>query len=153
LLIRAKKAERDLQHSIEDIRGQITEELRGQYDPQLASATRERERLNHDVAMLSAQLTEERQRSTARISSLEKAVLAAKEAVRKQVTAELHSDFEGRLAETNRMKTRNERRYQDESEEWEEERRRTRKQIAKLEEELKEVREAAYKSQRARMEQ
>jgi class 3 adenylate cyclase len=153
LLIRAKKAERDLQHSLEDIRGQILEELRGQYDPQLASATRERERLNHEVAMLSGQLTEERQRSSARISSLEKAVLAAKEAVRKQVTAELHSDFEGRLAEVNRLKTRNERRYQDESEEWEEERRRTRKQIAKLEEELKEVREAAYRSQRARMEQ
>jgi len=151
LLIRAKKAERDLQHSIEDIRGQILEELRGQYDPQLASATRERERLNHEVAMLSGQLTEERQRSATRISSLEKAVLAAKEAVRKQVTAELHSDFEGRLAEMNRVKTRNERRYQDESEEWEEERRRTRKQIARLEEELKELREAAYKS-RARME-
>jgi class 3 adenylate cyclase len=151
LLIRAKKAERDLQHSIEDIRAQILEELRGQYDPQLASATRERERLNHEVTMLSGQMTEERQRSAARISSLEKAVLAAKEAVRKQVTAELHSDYEGRLAEMNRVKTRNERRYQDESEEWEEERRRTRKQIAKLEEELKEVREAAYKS-RSRME-
>ena len=95
---------------------------------------------------------EERQRSAARITSLEKAVLAAKEAVRKQVTAEVQSDFERRLAEVNRVKTRNDRRYQDESEEWEEERRRTRRQIAKLEEELKEVREAAFKS-RARMEQ
>jgi class 3 adenylate cyclase len=152
LLIRARKAERDLQHSIEDIRGQIMEELRGQFDPQLASATRESERLNHEVAMLSGQLTEERQRSAARISSLEKAVLSAKEAVRKQVTAEVQSDFEARLSEVNRVKTRNDRRYQDESEEWEEERRRTRKQIAKLEEELKGVREAAHKS-RARMEQ
>jgi class 3 adenylate cyclase len=152
LLIRAKKAERDLQHSIEDIRGQIMEELRGQFDPQLDSATREIERLNHEGAMLSSQLTEERQRSSARITSLEKAVLAAKEAVRKQVTAEVQSEFERRLAEVNRVKTRNDRRYQDESEEWEEERRRTRKQIAKLEEELKEVREAAFKS-RARMEQ
>jgi class 3 adenylate cyclase len=152
LLIRAKKAERDLQHSIEDIRGQIMDELRGQFDPQLDSATREIERLNHEGAMLSGQLTEERQRSAARITSLEKAVLAAKEAVRKQVTAEVQSDFERRLAEVNRVKTRNDRRYQDESEEWEEERRRTRRQIAKLEEELKEVREAAFKS-RARMEQ
>jgi class 3 adenylate cyclase len=152
LLIRAKKAERDLQHSIEDIRGQIMEELRGQYDPQLASATRERERLNHDVAMLTAQLTEERQRNAVRVDLLEKAIPAAKEAVKRQVAGELQAEFDGRLEELNRMKTRNERRYQDESEEWEEERRRTRKQIAKLEEELKEAREAAYKSQRARTE-
>ncbi len=152
LLIRAKKAERDLQHSIEDIRGEIMEELRGQYDPQLASATRERERLNHDVSMLTAQLTEERQRNSVRINLLEKAIPAAKEAVKRQVAAGLQAEFDGRLEELNRLKTRNERRYQDESEEWEEERRRTRKQIAKLEEELKEAREAAYKSQRARTE-
>jgi len=151
LLIRAKKAERDLQHSIEDIRGQITEELRGQYDPQLASANRERERLNHDVATLTAQLSEERQRNSVRIELLEKAIPAAKEAVKKQVAAELQAEFDGQLEELSRLKTRGERRYQDESEEWEAERRRTRKQIAKLEEEIKEAREA-YKSQRARSE-
>jgi hypothetical protein len=151
LLIRAKKSERDLQHSIEDIRGQIADEMRAQYDPQLAAATRERERLSHDVTMLMAQLTEERQRSSVRIGLLEKAVPAAKEAVKRQVSAELQAEFDRQLEEINRLKTRGERRYQDESEEWEEERRRTRKQIAKLEEELKEIREAASKS-RARME-
>jgi len=150
LLIRAKKAERDLQHSMEDIRGQIMDEIRGQYEPQLASATRERERLHHEVAMLASQLSEERQRSTVRISQLEKAIPSAKDAVKKQVAAELQAEYDRRLEEVNRLKTRNERRYQDESEEWEEERRRTRKQIAKLEEELKEVREVASKSQRTR---
>ena len=95
LLIRAKKAERDLQHSIEDIRGEIMEELRGQYDPQLASATRERERLNHDVSMLTAQLTEERQRNSIRINLLEKAIPAAKEAVKRQVAAGLQAEFDG----------------------------------------------------------
>jgi class 3 adenylate cyclase len=149
LLIRLKKAERELQHSVEDLRGQMQEELRGQYEPQLAAATRERERLSHDVANLMSQLTEERQRNTTRIAQLEKAISAAKEAVKKQVAAELQSEFDHQLEELNRLKTRNERRYQDESEEWEEERRRTRKQVAKLEEELKEMREA-FKSQRAR---
>ena len=152
LLIRAKKAERDLQHSIEDIRGQIADEMRAQYEPQLAAATRERERLNHDVALLNAQITEERQRNSARIDALEKAIPAAKEAVKRQVSAELQREFDHQMEELNRVKTRGDRRYQDESEEWEEERRRTRKQIAKLEEELKEIREAAVKS-RARMEQ
>ena len=152
LLIRAKKAERDLQHSIEDFRAQIADELRAQYDPQLAAATRERERLSHDVTLLTTQLTEERQRNSDRIGLLEKAIPAAKEAVKKQVTAELQAEFDRQVEELSRLKTRGERRYQDESEEWEEERRRTRKQIAKLEEELKEVREAAVKS-RARMEQ
>jgi class 3 adenylate cyclase len=151
LLIRAKKAERDLQHSIEDVRAQIADELRTQYDPQLAAATRERERLSHDVALLTTQLTEERQRNSDRISLLEKAIPAAKEAVKKQVTAELQAEFDRQLEELSRLKTRGERRYQDESEEWEQERRRTRKQIAKLEEELKEAREVASKS-RIRME-
>ena len=152
LLIRATKAERDLQHSIEDIRGQIADELRAQYDPQLAAATRERERMSHEMALIMAQLNEERQRSSVRIDLLEKAIPAAKEAVKRQLTAQLQAEFDRQLEEVNRLKTRGERRYQDESEEWEEERRRTRKQIAKLEEELKEVREAASKS-RARMEQ
>jgi len=152
LLIRATKAERDLQHSIEDIRGQIADEMRAQYDPQLAAATRERERMSHEMALIMAQLNEERQRSSVRIDLLEKAVPAAKEAVKRQLTAQLQAEFDRQLEEVNRLKTRGERRYQDESEEWEEERRRTRKQIAKLEEELKEVREAASKS-RARMEQ
>jgi class 3 adenylate cyclase len=151
LLIRAKKAERDLQLSIEDLRGQIADELRAQYDPQLAAITRERERLSHDLAQLTAQLTEERQRNSARIGLLEKAIPTAKDAVKKQVTAELQAEFDRQVGELSRLKTRGERRYQDESEEWEEERRRSRKQIAKLEEELKELREAAYKS-RARME-
>jgi hypothetical protein len=113
--------------------------------PQLASATRERERLSHEMALIMAQLNEERQRSSVRIDLLEKAVPAAKEAVKRQLTAQLQAEFDRQLEEVNRLKTRGERRYQDESEEWEEERRRTRKQIAKLEEELKEVREAASK--------
>jgi len=152
LLIRARKAERDLQHSIEEIRGPLMEELRAQYDPQVASATRERDRLNHDIAVLTAQLAEERQRNAARIELLEKSIPSAKDAAKRQISAELQAEYEGQIEELNRLKTRGDRRYQDESEEWEEERRRTRKQIAKLEEELKEAREAAYKSQRARIE-
>jgi hypothetical protein len=137
-----------LQHSIEDIRGQIMEEIRGQYEPQLISATRERERLNHEVAMLASQLSEERQRNSGRISQLEKAIPAAKDAVKKQVAAELQAEYDRRLEEVNRLKTRNERRYQDESEEWAEERRRTR-QIQNGRR-TRRGREVASKSQRAR---
>jgi class 3 adenylate cyclase len=150
LLVRTKKAERDLQHSIEDIRGQVLEELRAQYDPQLDSASRERQRLTQEVAALTAQITEERQKSAVRIELLEKAIPAAKEAAKKQVSAELHAEFDGQVEELNRLKSRGDRRYQDESEEWELERRRTRKVIAKLEEELKDARESVYKSQRTK---
>jgi hypothetical protein len=150
LLLRATRAERDLQQSSQEIRAQVLGELRVQYEPQLATAGAEQQRLTHELASLTAQLNEERQRASIRIDMLEKALPAAKEAAKKQASAELRAEFDVQIEELNRLKLRTDRRFLDETEEWEAERRRARKQLAKLEEELKEAKEANYKSQRAK---
>jgi hypothetical protein len=85
---------------------------------------------------------------TTRIEILEKAIPDAQEAVRKQVTAEIQADFESRIEEVNRMKLRNERRAQDSAEEAEATVRRANKEIARLQDELKEAREIAFRAQR-----
>ena len=58
-------------------------------------------------------------------------------------------DFDLPREEANRLRSRLERKHQDSTEEWEAERRRTKKQITALEEELKEAKETAYKATRA----
>ena len=148
LLVRVHQAERELQHSREDIRSELLQEMKVQYEPQLMVANREHLRLTQEVEKLTAQLTEERQRTSARIALLEQAIPAAKEAAKKQLTAELQNEYETQIEELKRLKSRTDRRYQDDSEEWEAERRRMRKQVAKLEEDVKEVRESSFRSQR-----
>src|SRR5437879_9426191 len=91
----------------------------------------------------------EKERLTARITQLEHALPEAQEAVRKQVMAEFQSQYETKTEEANRLRSRLERRHQDAADEWEAERRRTKKQITALEEELKEAKESAYKAQKA----
>ena len=63
--------------------------------------------------------------------------------------AELRDQFDLQLEESNRLRSRAERKHQDAAEDWDSERRRTKKHIAALEEQLKEAKEAAYKAQRA----
>ncbi|HLQ79008.1 MAG TPA: adenylate/guanylate cyclase domain-containing protein [Terriglobia bacterium] len=150
LMVRVHKAERELQNSREDIRTEILQEMRTQYEPQLLVASRELQRMNQEVEKLTAQLTDERQRNATRIELLEQAIPSAKDAAKKQVIAELQAEYESQIEELKRLKTRADRRYQDDSEEWEAERRRLRKQTAKLEEDLKEIRESSYRSGRTK---
>jgi predicted nuclease with TOPRIM domain len=83
-----------------------------------------------------------------RIEQLEKAIPEAQEAARKQVSAELRTQFDAKIEESERLRSRLERKHQDATEEREAETRRLKKQIAALEEQLKEAREAAYKAQK-----
>src|SRR5262249_16452505 len=62
--------------------------------------------------------------------------------------AELQSQCDSKVQEANRVRARVERKHRDLLEESEGERRRTKKQIAALEEQLKEAREAAFMAQK-----
>ena len=61
----------------------------------------------------------------------------------------MQGQFDLKIEESNRLRSRMERKHQDAAEEWEAGRRRMKKQIASLEEQLKEAKEAAYKAQKA----
>lgn len=148
LILRARKAERDLQQSMEDMRAEVHLELRAQYDPQVSTAKREIERLTHELNAVNDQTREQAKRFTLRIETLERSLPAAQESARKQASAEMKLEVERQTEELNRIRTRNERRFKDEAEEWEAERRRMRIQMARLEDELKDAREFSMKSQR-----
>jgi class 3 adenylate cyclase len=149
LNLNLRKLERELQNSKDSLRSEIFQELRAQYEPKLVEASREGRRLQQEMDSINAQLTEERQRLTARVRQLEQAVPEAKAAVRKQVLAEQTVQFDLRIEEANRLKSRLERQHQESAEEWDAERRRMKKQIAELQELLKEAKGAAFRAQRA----
>ena len=107
-------------------------------------------RLELEIQTLTLDLTNERNRLSSRIEHFEKALPEAQEAARKQALAELQAEFDAKLEEANRLRSRLERKHQDAVEQAESELRRARKQIASLEEQLKEAKEAAYKAQKAR---
>jgi class 3 adenylate cyclase len=133
LNLKIKKLEVEIDRSKDSMRSEIFHEMRSEYDLRLARA----------------ELAAEQERLTARISQLEQALPEAQEAVRKQVMAELEDQNESKTEEANRMRSRLERKHQDDVDEWEAERRRLKKQIAGLEEELKEANESAYKAQKS----
>lgn len=149
LSLKVKKLEMEIERAKDSMRTEIFQEMRSQYEPKLAEANRERSRLEQEIQSLTSELTSERDRLTARVAQLEQALPEAQEAVRKQVMAELQAQFDTKIEEASRLRSRLERKHQDAAEEWEAERRRTRKQIATLEEELKEAKETAYKAQKA----
>jgi len=148
LELKLRKLERQSQQSTDEIRNQAYRELRAQYEPKIEELSRERRRLAEELERVSAQFEEDRRRMSARIDQLEQALPDAQEATRKQVVAELQAEFEGKLEEANRLRIRAERRLQDDAEEWEAERRRARKQISQLEEELKEAKGATLRARR-----
>lgn len=152
LLVIVQKLEREVQYAKDDLRGELLEEVRGQFEPQLAEANRERLRLDAELEALTAQVAEERQRTATRIGLLEQAIPEAQDAAKKQISAELQADFDAKLEESKRSKAKADRQYQADFEDWDAERRKARKQIAKLEEDLKEAKEIAYKAQRNRPE-
>ncbi len=155
LNLKVKKLELEIERAKDSMRTEIFQEMRSQYEPKLAEANRERSRLAQEIQSLTSELASERGRLTARVAQLEQALPDAQEAVRKQVIAELRSQFDTRTEEANRLHSRLERKYQDATDDWEAERRRAKKQLATLEEELKEGKEAkeaketAYKAQKA----
>lgn len=147
--LKLKKLETELQRANDSIRMEIFNEMRSQYEPKLAEANREQTRLEQETQTLTTELAAERQRLNARIDQLEQAIPEAQQAARKQILRELQDKFDTKIEEANRLKSRTERKHQDAAEDWESERRRMKKQMAALEEELKDAKEVAYKAQKA----
>ena len=148
LTLQIKKLERQVHQNTDSIRQDVFQELRSQYEPKLGAYENERKRLREDLESAKAQLGEERQRLTDRIDHLEQLIPAAQEAVRAQVTAELEAEFENKMEELSRVRSRNERRANEALEDAEVALRRANKEIARLQEELKEAREVAFRAQR-----
>ena len=149
LSLRIKRLEMELQRSQDTVRAEIFQEMRAQYEPRIHEANRERQQLEQEIQSLTSDLASERRRLNSRIDVLEKAIPEAQEAARKQALAEAQNDLEVKIEEANRLRSRLERKHQDATEEWEAERRRLTKQIAALESQLKEAREAAFKAQKS----
>ena len=150
LNLKIKKLEMELQRATDALRTEVFQEMRAQYEPRLQEANRDRQRLDLEIQSLTAELTTERTRLNSRIEHFEKALPEAQEAARKQALAEMQVQFDVKLEEANRLRSRLERKHQDVTEQAAAELRRARKQIASLEEQLKEAKEAAYKAQKAR---
>jgi class 3 adenylate cyclase/chromosome segregation ATPase len=143
-----KKLEMDLQRNQSSMRSEAFQEMRAQFESKLAEANLERDRLEQEVQFVTGELATERQRLNASIKILEEALPEAQETARKQIQTELQSQSDSKVQEANRVRARVERKHRDLLEEWEGERRRTKKQIAALEERLKEAREAAFMAQK-----
>jgi class 3 adenylate cyclase len=148
LSLKVNKLEREADRAKTDIRREILQDLRSQYESKLNQALGDRSRLEEQLQAMTAQFDEERQRSQSRIDQLEQSIAQVQEAVRRQVTAELKAEFDDSVGELTRVKTRAERRLQDSAEEWESERRRLRRLNTTLEEQLKEAKQDAFKAQR-----
>lgn len=150
LQLKLKKVETELQRAQDSLRTEVYQEMRAQYEPKLAEANSERQRLEKEIQSLTSDLAGERQRLNARIEQLQKALPEAQEAARRQALAELQGQFDAKLEEANRQRSRTERKHQDLVEELEAAQRRAKKQIAILEEQLKEAKEAVFKAQKTR---
>jgi len=148
LTLKLERIQREGQRDKDEIRNEIFHEIRSQYQPKLAESEKECKRLQEQLDTVTSHFEEDRKHLVTRIEQLEEAIPQAQEAVRIQVTAELQGDFDTRLEELNRLKGRNERRSQDAIEELEGAVRRAQKQIAQLEEQLKEAKEVAFRAQR-----
>src|SRR5262249_8748295 len=130
LKVKTQKLEMQIQRAEDAVRAEIYQELRAQFEPQLAQGNRDRHRLEQEIQTLTGELASERQRLNFRIEQLEQAIPQAQEAGRKQAAAELREDLEEKLDEATRLRARFERKHQEALEELEFERRRNRKEIA-----------------------
>jgi len=148
LSVKVQQLERQIQHSKDGIRQEVFQEMRSQYEPKLEAYEHERKRLKDDLDSVNHLLSDERQRLTARVEYLERLIPEAQEAVRTQVTAELRAELDTKMEEVNRLRTRNERRAHDATEEAEVALRRATKEISRLQDELKEARDVAFRAQR-----
>jgi len=145
---KVERLERENKQQSEVTRSAVQEELRAQYDSKIAEAMRARQDAEDQLQTATVQLKDENRTLKNRVAELEQAMPAAQEAAQRQVRAELAVDYEAKTQEATRLRTRAERKLQDALEEIEGERRRMQKQIAKLEEQLKDLRGAAFRAQR-----
>jgi DNA repair exonuclease SbcCD ATPase subunit len=149
LKIRIKRLDADLQEAQSSIRNEILQELRAQFEAKLSDANRDRQRLEEEIQSATSELATERQRLNARIQSLEGAFPETLEAARKQALAELQSQFDLKLEEGNRTRSRMERKHQDAVEEIQAQLRDANRQLSALEEQLRQAREAPYRAQKS----
>ncbi|HEX4998565.1 MAG TPA: adenylate/guanylate cyclase domain-containing protein [Terriglobia bacterium] len=149
LTLQIERLERSIQGAKDEVRSEVFQELRAQYEPRLNEANRDRERLAQEMISRSDEFEAERQRLSQRIAALEQTLPEAREAARRQAAAELKTEFETKVDELMRLRARADRRLQDQSDEAESDRRRYTRQIAQLEGQLKEAREDVFRAQRA----
>jgi hypothetical protein len=149
LNLKINKLEMELQREADTIRSEIFQEMRTQYEPKLEDAKNERQRLELEFQSISGELANDRRRLNARVQQLEQAIPEAQEAARKQAAAEIQSQFDIYAEEATRLRLRAERKQQEMIDEWESERRSGQKQIAVLEEQLKQAKAAAFKPQKS----
>jgi hypothetical protein len=149
LNLKIKKLEIELDRTRASTRSEIFQEMRSEYEPKLAEASRERQRIEEDLRATRTELASEKERLRVRISHLEQALPEAQEAARKQVMAELQIQSDLKMEEANRQRARLDRRFQEANDEWEAERRRLNKQILALEDDLKEAKDPVIQAQRA----
>jgi class 3 adenylate cyclase len=150
LKLKIKKLETELQRGQDSIRSEVFEEIRAQYERKLAEVNRDKQRLEQEIQSLTSDLASDRQRLTARIQQLEEAIPRAQESARTQALAELQGEYDAKKEEADRLRLRMERKQHDLIEDLEVSQLRAKKQIAALEEQLKEAKEAAFKAQKAR---
>jgi len=147
--VKVRKLEFELQRNRDVVRDEILQQMRTEYATRLTDANRELEQLKEEVQAATSELATERQRLNARNKALEDLLPQAQEAARKQAMAELQTEFESRIEEAHRLRTRADRKYQDLFEDLEAEKRRSAKQIQTLEDQLKEARGAAFRAQKS----
>jgi len=147
--VKVRKFEFELQRKRDEVREEILQEMRTEYQTRLTDANRELKQLKDEVQTATSELATERQRLNARNKALEDLLPQAQEAARKQAMAELQTEFESRIEEAHRLRTRADRKHQDLFEEFEAEKRRSAKQIQTLEDQLKEARQAAFRAQKS----
>ena len=149
LRAKVERFEREIKQATEVMRAEIHQEMRDQYDGKVAEAVRGRQDAEDELQSTTAHLTDENKALKKSVEELAKSIPAAQEAAQRQIRAELAAEYEARMQEDNRLRTRAERKLQDALDELEGERRRAQRQIAKLEEQLKEARGAAFRAQRS----
>ena len=145
--LRARVAglEKEIQNTEEIVRREVYNDLRHKYDQKLETAERIKKQLQDEVRSLTEQREGERASLSARINHLEEAVSEAGNAARIQASAEVRSDYEGKIDDAERVRSRLERRHQEAVEEWDLERSRLEKQVKTLEAGVEEAREMAFK--------
>ena len=145
--LRARVAglEKEIENTEEIVRREIYNDLRHKYDHKLETAERIKKQLQDEVRSLTEHLKGERESLSARIKQLEDDVSEAENAARIQTSAEVRSDYESKLDDAERVRSRLERRHQEAVEEWDLDRSRMEKQLKTLEAGVQEAREMAYK--------
>ena len=137
--------EKEAARVADDLRKEVYNELRHNYDQKMEQATRTRSQLEQEVRTLTEELAGEKQSAASRIKHLEEAIPAAEGAARTQAIAESRAEHETKREEADRDASRLERRHRGAVEEWNLERGRLEKQVNELESNIKQAREMAFK--------